>query len=442
MSLDEPPDSSPPEGARRKTQTDSGPVVIVLAGGAANRLWPLRDKLLIEYGAQSLLERHLAMLQGLDCRRFIVVARPDMREAVAQISQRLNIEAHVVEQVEARGMADAVLCALPLLERLGDTPTYITQAHDVVDVGLHREVLSRSRAGDFDGLIAASRVQSYFPGGYLTLDGERVVSVVEKPGVGHEPSDLVNMVAHFFASWREFAALLEEADAAAGADDAYERALSRLMATKRIGAVVYEGRWQGLKYPWHVLDVMEMLLERWSQGLESPGPDYEEREPGVFIGKEVRIFPGSHVVAPSLLGHGSVVGHNALVRGSIVGPRSVIGFGSEVARSYLAAGVELHHNYVGDSVFDHDTAMGYGAVTANYRLDGRSVPMFAGKQRIDSGRMKLGLVLGAGSRLGVNTSTMPGVKIGAGAMIGPNLRIARDVPDGARVLKDGEYGRV
>jgi bifunctional UDP-N-acetylglucosamine pyrophosphorylase/glucosamine-1-phosphate N-acetyltransferase len=84
--------------------------------------------------------------------------------------------------------------------------------------------------------------------------------------------------------------------------------------------------------------------------------------------------------------------------------------------------------------------MGYGAVTANYRIDGRTVPMYAGPERIDTGRMKLGLVLGAGARLGVNTSTMPGVKIGAGAMVGANLRISRDVPDGARVLTEADLG--
>jgi bifunctional UDP-N-acetylglucosamine pyrophosphorylase/glucosamine-1-phosphate N-acetyltransferase len=66
--------------------------------------------------------------------------------------------------------------------------------------------------------------------------------------------------------------------------------------------------------------------------------------------------------------------------------------------------------------------------------------MFGG-ERLDSGRMKLGLVLGAGTKIGVNTSTMPGVKIGAGALIGPSIKVVRDVPDGARVLDEETYGR-
>jgi acetyltransferase-like isoleucine patch superfamily enzyme len=35
---------------------------------------------------------------------------------------------------------------------------------------------------------------------------------------------------------------------------------------------------------------------------------------------------------------------------------------------------------------------------------------------------------------------MPGVKIGAHALIGPGIRITRDVPDGERVLDEETYG--
>jgi bifunctional UDP-N-acetylglucosamine pyrophosphorylase/glucosamine-1-phosphate N-acetyltransferase len=421
----------------------SRPVVIVLAGGVSSRLWPLRDKLFFEFGSQSLLERHLRGLRAAGCERFIIVSRPDTRDAIASSIAAAGMDqAEVVVQPEARGMADAVLCAAPALTALGETPVFITQAHDVADLQLHADLIEGwSQNEGLAGLIAAARVQSYFPGGYLRLEGDRVVEVIEKPGAGNEPSDLVNLVAHIHGSWRPLVEALQVEEAVGGADDAYERGLSRLMQTGRYRVAPYEGRWQALKYPWHLLDVMALLLERWTAGLESPGPDYEQREDGVFIGRDVRIFPGAYVVAPALIGHGSVIGHNALVRESLIGPRCVVGFGSEVARSYLAEGVELHHNYVGDSVLDRETAMGYGAVTANYRIDGRTVPMFAGTERIDTGRMKLGLILGARSRLGVNTSTMPGVKIGAGAVIGPNLKVTRDVPDGATVLDEETYGR-
>lgn len=419
------------------------PTVLVLAGGAANRFWPLRDKQQVRLGSRSLLERHIHALRHLGCDRFVLVVRPEMAADAATLGQTLDATLRVVVQPEPRGMADAVLCAGTALAELGDGPVYVTQAHDVVESRLHAEMLDRwaRRTDAVAGLIAAARVESYFPGGYLTLDRERVTGVVEKPGAGHEPSDLVNLVAHIFASSRTLADALEREAAQPGRDDTYERALSKLIAQEAFHAVRYEGRWQALKYPWHLLDVMDVLLELWTSGKESPGPGYEQREDGVFIGRDVRILPGSHLVAPLLLDHGSMVGQTALVRGSIVGPRCVVGFGSEVARSFLVEGVELHHNYAGDSVLDRDSSMGYGGTTANYRLDGRTVPSLVNGERLDSGRMKLGLMLGAGAKIGVNTSTMPGVKIGAGAIIGPNLKVTRDVPDGERVLNEEKYGR-
>jgi NDP-sugar pyrophosphorylase family protein len=416
------------------------PAVLVLAGGASNRFWPLEDKPFFPFAGVCLLERHVRMLAALGCERFVVVVRPGLEGRAIEVARSAGAAAAtIVKQDDALGMAGAVLAARFALESLGEVPLYVTQAQDVVEPSLHEAMLIGAPSAF--GTIAAARVKSHFPGGYLVVEGERIAGIVEKPAPGSEPSDLVNLVAHYFASWRPFADAVAAAYAEAAADDAYERALAALMKREAFRPLVYEGRWQALKYPWHVLDVADMLMDQWRRGRETLPEGYEVREDGVIMGRDVRIFPGSHVVAPALIGHGAVIGHNALVRGSMVGARSVVGFGSEVARSYLGEGVELHHNYVGDSVMADGTSMGFGGTTANYRLDGRTVPSTIAGARIDSGREKLGTVIGAGAKLGVNTSIMPGVKIGAGAIIGPNLRINRDVPGGARVLDDDEYGR-
>ncbi len=418
----------------------SQPVVLVLAGGVSSRFWPLRDKLLLPFGPRSLLERHLNCLSQLGCDRFVIVTRPDAVDDVRALSAHTPGQVRIAVQPEAQGMADAVLCATPELEAFGEGAVYITQAHDVVEQRLHAEMLERWSRGGVAGLVGAVRVRDYFPGGYLTVEGSRVTSIIEKPGAGNEPSDLLNLVAHLHGSWLALHQTLSYESAHGGGDDAYERALTSLTQTSHYDAHVYEGRWQGLKFPWHVLDVADMLLDLWTHGAELPGEGYEQREDGVFMAPDVRVFPGAHIVGPALIGPGCVIGHNALVRGSILGSGSVVGFGCEVARSFLAGDVELHHNYVGDSVLDHDSALGYGATTANYRIDGRSVPSMVGGERLDTGREKLGLMLGAGTKIGVNTSTMPGVKIGAGALIGPGIRITRDVPDGQRVMDEETYG--
>ena len=42
----------------------------------------------------------------------------------------------------------------------------------------------------------------------------------------------------------------------------------------------------------------------------------------------------------------------------------------------------------------------------------------------------------------VGTASGPGVKIGAKALIGPMIRVTKDVPDGARVVDEDVYGRL
>ena len=238
----------------------SRPVVIVLAGGASKRFSPLHDKPLFEFGAQSLLERHLRLLKAEGCERFVVVVQGSSAASAAAILDAVAVAGRLAVQPEANGMADAVLSARPALEAFGDGPVYVTQAQDVVDPKLHQQMLGAwtARPAKLGGLIAAARVDGHFPGGYLTLKGQRVTGVVEKPGPGKEPSDLVNLVAHVFESWRELVETVEGEAAATETDDAYERALTRMMAKRELQAVVYEGRWQALKFPWQVLDVMDM----------------------------------------------------------------------------------------------------------------------------------------------------------------------------------------
>src|SRR5690606_32869121 len=216
--------------------------------------WPLRDKLLLEFGSQSLLERHLRALAALGYQRIVVVTRPDLADTIAQLGAPLGAAVRIGLQPEAKGMADAVLCARSALESYGDDALYITQAHDVVELRLHADMQAAwaARRAGTAGILAAARVRQYFPGGYLTLEGDRAISIIEKPGAGNEPSDLVNLVAHMHGSWQDLCAAIESAAATGDPDDAYERALDGLMQASTYLAHVYDGPWQGLKYPWHL----------------------------------------------------------------------------------------------------------------------------------------------------------------------------------------------
>jgi bifunctional UDP-N-acetylglucosamine pyrophosphorylase/glucosamine-1-phosphate N-acetyltransferase len=93
-----------------------------------------------------------------------------------------------------------------------------------------------------------------------------------------------------------------------------------------------------------------------------------------------------------------------------------------------------HLSYVGDSIIGEDCNLGAGTITANYRLDAKMVKMMVKDRLVDSGRTKLGVVLGDDVKAGINVLFMPGVKVGSSSQIGPNVIVYRDVPANTLVL--------
>jgi bifunctional UDP-N-acetylglucosamine pyrophosphorylase/glucosamine-1-phosphate N-acetyltransferase len=74
-----------------------------------------------------------------------------------------------------------------------------------------------------------------------------------------------------------------------------------------------------------------------------------------------------------------------------------------------------------------------GCTTANLRIDRGNVSTIIKGQKLDSGRDKLGTIIGADAFIAVDVMTMPGVKIGARAQIGPGTHVHQDVLNGQRV---------
>jgi bifunctional UDP-N-acetylglucosamine pyrophosphorylase/glucosamine-1-phosphate N-acetyltransferase len=93
-----------------------------------------------------------------------------------------------------------------------------------------------------------------------------------------------------------------------------------------------------------------------------------------------------------------------------------------------------HLSYVGDSVLGEKCNLGAGTITANYRLDSGTIKMMIKDKVVDSGRRKLGAILGDGVKTGINALLMPGVKVGNNCWVGPNVMLQRDLASGTVVL--------
>ena len=63
-----------------------------------------------------------------------------------------------------------------------------------------------------------------------------------------------------------------------------------------------------------------------------------------------------------------------------------------------------------------------------------SVRMLVKDKVVDTGRRKLGAILGDDVKTGVNSVFMPGVKVGAGSWVGANFMVEEDLPAGSVAL--------
>ena len=417
--------------------------IIILAGGEGKRMWPIQtDKCLIPFLGKPLLYHNLKKIhENIKDAQFIIVANPKSKDAIEEITRQLQLSYTIAIQGQPKGMADAILSAKDLI----DGEILVVNAEDQLDSDVYEAVL----AVKADLVITGLKVDKYFPGGYLKKGtGDRVQGIVEKPGEGNEPSDMVKLVVDYFKDGKRLLGYLESVQA--DKDDQYEVALDKMIVDGMdVRFSEYDGVWIPLKYPWHVLDILEHLLSKIEHKI-SPKAKVSDKaiiEGNVVIEEGVRVFEGAVIKGPVFIGRDVVVGNNSMVRESNLEEGCVTGFSSDITRSYIGANSWFHTNYVGDSVIEGDFGMGSGGVLANLRLDEHTIRVKVGapsessgqEEKVDSQRHKLGLMSGKGARVGVNAATMPGARIGANALVGPGVVLYGDVKENTKILVKQEY---
>ncbi len=107
----------------------------------------------------------------------------------------------------------------------------------------------------------------------------------------------------------------------------------------------------------------------------------------------------------------------------------------DIKNSIVMRGSKIPHlSYVGDSVIGEECNLGAGTITANVRFDKGTVRLKVKGHLSDSGRRKLGVIMGDHAQTGINVSLMPGVRIGSGTWIGPGAVIDRRCAFGKECL--------
>ena len=150
----------------------------------------------------------------------------------------------------------------------------------------------------------------------------------------------------------------------------------------------------------------------------------------VTVAETARVRSGAYIEGPTFIDEGSDVGPNCFIRAcTSIGKNVRVGNACEVKNSIIMDHTHVGHlSYLGDSILCERCNLGAGTILANYRFDSGAVKMAVKEKIVDTGRRKLGAIMGDDVKTGVNSVLMPGVKIGANSWVGANFMVERDLP--------------
>lgn len=182
------------------------------------------------------------------------------------------------------------------------------------------------------------------------------------------------------------------------------------------------------EYPWQIVGSIKDFIIYISKSLD---PDvYIDRGDGVFVARDAVVAPTAYIAGPCIIDREAEIRHCAYIRGSaIVGRSAVVGNSCELKNCILFDGVQTpHFNYVGDSILGYKSHLGAGAVTSNVKSDKSEVKIRMGELAVETGRKKLGAILGDYVEVGSGSVLCPGTIVGQNTNIYPLSRVRGVIP--------------
>jgi UDP-N-acetylglucosamine diphosphorylase/glucosamine-1-phosphate N-acetyltransferase len=403
--------------------------VIILAGGAGKRVFPLaanRPKPMFKLLGKPLIRYVIDTMMQAGLKEFIVVTghNADMIKDYLRDGISIGCNIQYTFQKEALGMANALETAKALV----DESFFVVNANDIFDVSLVNSMLEKFKTTGAGVVFSCKPTKETWKFGILAVDNDKVKKIVEKPLKGEEPSDLAVIGAYILPK-----KIFDYYDAVGTSDHQFEDAIQKFIDDNNdVRAVSYDGFFGSFKFPWDLFTLNDHLMQKLLTDKRiaataniSPKATIEGN---VWIGDNARVFEGAAIKGPCYIGSGSVVGTNTVIRDhSSIGDKCVVGYSSEVKNSIIGDNCWFHTNYVGDSIIGDKCSFGSGTVTANYRFDESNILVKIKDQRIDSGRDKLGAIIGDACKTGINVSILPGSKLGPKSIVGPGVCLHGDL---------------
>ena len=419
----------------------------ILAAGEGKRMRPLtekRPKPMLQVAGKPLLQHTIEALADAGVEEVVILTgwRGEKIRKHFGRGARFGVKIRYITQDRRNGTGGAVYLARRLM-----TEHFIALNGDVL-IGRRTAAEMAERAKK--GVATISAVRSDHPERYGVLEIKEkrkrriLAGIIEKPD--NPPSDLINAGIYVFPP-AVFDAISKTGLSERGEIEITD-SIGLLIRGEGVGKEDFqiyeiEEGWMDIGYPWDLLEANKMAVQRLSEEL---GEEFWSREGKVEdnvhikgrvrLGKGSVIKSGTYIEGDVVIGENCDIGPNAYIRGTTsLGNGCKVGAAAEVKNSVIMNGSKIpHHNYVGDSVIGEGCNLGSGTKVANLRLDDSHIPVIIEGKRIDTGRRKLGVIMGDNVKTGVNSVIDVGTVIGSDSFIGPGAKAYGHISSGTKIM--------
>ncbi|KXA90589.1 hypothetical protein AKJ37_01390 [candidate division MSBL1 archaeon SCGC-AAA259I09] len=412
---------------------------VILAAGVGERMQPLTQtnpKPLLPVAGRPILDYVLDSLKGTNIRDVILVVgylQEKIRERYGDGSD-LGLKISYVEQPEQKGTADAI-------DHADSEETFVVVNGDVYcDAQSLKNTIKQHNKQEAIATLGTYRVENAASYGVIKTKNGKISEIIEKPEKTY--NQLINAGVYVFEP--EIYEFIEKTPLSKRDEKEITTSIELLINSGKLVNATELQEWTHIGRPWDLLVANKKALEKRAheqKGSIEPGAHVKEN---VTIEEGALIRSGAYIEGPAYIGENSDIGPNCYIRPhTSIGKNARIGNAVEVKNSIIMDGTHAaHHTYIGDSIIGRNCNFGSGTKIGNLRLDAGNVIMTLRGKLTDTGRRKLGAVLGDGSQTGLNSMVNPGVKMGPNSAIGPGAVLYEDLPSNrCIVVKQKEQER-
>lgn len=391
---------------------------VIIAAGKGTRMGPLtenRPKTMLPIANKPLLEYIISELRIIGIKDIYIVVGYHKEKIIDYFEDgsKFGVNIEYIEQKKQNGTASAV----------ATTRNFIDERFLVINGDTLIDSKDIERFCDIRGnaILTAKKVVSLEEYGILHVKGEKVERIVEKSKESSSTSNLVNIGVYIF-DLSIFDAIDNTGPSKRGEYEITDSIQLMIDSGKELRFCMILERWQDIGFPWHILEANERILKdknKWE--ILGNIEHYTNLQGNIEIGKGTIIRSGSYITGPVIIGNNCDIGPNCYIRpATSIGNNVRIGNAVEIKNSIIMNGTHIGHlSYVGDSIVGENCNFGAGTNVANLRHDNRTIIVELVGKKFDSGRRKLGVIMGDNVHTGINSSINVGTVVTSGTCINP-----------------------